>query len=89
MLKSFRLAVFIIAVFTMANSHASEGSLASANIEVQGTPIQIIFAPDTGGNGLSVSREQLVQWIEKAANAVANYYQGFPVSKLTITITKP
>jgi len=71
----------------MANSHALESNLASANIEVQGTPIQITFAPDTGGNALSVSREQLVQWIEKAANAIANYYQGFPVSKLTITIS--
>lgn len=86
-LKLFRLAVFILAIFTVANTYARESSLISVDIEVQGTPIKIVFAPGTGGNALSVSRDQVVQWIEKGANAVANYYQGFPVSTLTITVS--
>ncbi len=85
-LKFFRLAVLIVAIFSMANSIAAENNLASAKIQVQGTPIEIVFSPDIDNDTLAVSREQLLQWIEKGSNAVANYYHGFPVSKLTITI---
>lgn len=86
-LKIFRLVIFFLAVFVIASTTALESSLASAKIQVQGAQINIVFAPGTGDNALSVSRDQLLQWIEKGANAVANYYHGFPVSKLTITIS--
>jgi len=77
--------MFLVVLIT-TNSSALENSLENAKIHVQGTPIKIYFAPGTGNNALSVSREQLLQWIEKGANAVANYYHGFPVSRLSITI---
>ncbi|MEE9309873.1 MAG: hypothetical protein V3U64_02550 [Cocleimonas sp.] len=86
MFKSFRVAVLLLAVFITDHTTALENSLADAKIQVQGTEIEILFAPGTGNGALALSRDQIVQWIEKGANAVANYYQGFPVSKLNITI---
>ncbi len=85
-LNFFRSIVFLFTVLITANITALETSLSHANIQVQDAQIEIYFAPGTGNNALAVSREQLLQWIEKRANAVANYYQGFPVSKLTINI---
>ena len=54
---------------------------------MQGAEAEVLFSPGIGNNALSISREQLVAWIEKGANVVANYYHGFPVSKLSISIT--
>lgn len=85
-LKSFKLAICCLVVFITVNATALESSFKNKKILVQGTPIEILFAPGVGDNSLLLSRKQLIDWIEKSANAVANYYQKFPVSKLNITI---
>ena len=83
-LKLIRISLFLFAVFSSYQASARDTDLLNAKFQVQGAKIDVSFAPGT--SELSLNRAQLLNWIEKAAHAVADYYQGFPVSSLNITI---
>ncbi len=86
-LKFFRLMFFYLVISMTTCEIANAASLEGKIIQVKGAQLNLVFAEGTGNGALSVSREQLLHWIESGAKAVANYYQGFPVSKLTISIS--
>lgn len=75
--------VFIILTFT-ASLKADDSNFPDAKINLNGTQIDVSFAP--GASNLSLTHKQITDWIEAGAKAVANYYQGFPVDYLSIVI---
>jgi hypothetical protein len=61
------------------SSHAAD---ANQTISICGSTIDIRFEGDTG----SVSHDDLLNWINRAANAVCKYYGKFPVPHLTLNV---
>lgn len=57
-----------------------------AQIKVGTSLIDISFAPGMEDDRLSVSRNQILDSLEKSARAVADYFQHFPVSHLDIVV---
>lgn len=84
MLSLFRVSILFFCVFITSQTSARSTGLADASFQVKGATIDVSFAPGT--SDLSINRKELLNWIEKAAHAVSNYYQGFPVSSLNIAI---
>jgi hypothetical protein len=54
-----------------------------ATIEVPGGVVEVTVAAQPG----SLSRAQLLEWVEKRARAVAAYYGSFPVDRVDLTLS--
>ncbi len=81
----FHKQVFIVfALLTFNFSHATTNPKNS--ITIGSSVINVSFAPGANNNTLKLGRKRIVDWIEQSANAVADYYQVFPVEKLNIAI---
>lgn len=72
--------IFLMSSFT--NAALSKG--VDSQIEINGSLISISFAPDL--DALKMNQQSLLKWIRTGAQAVADYYDGFPVNTLDIVI---
>lgn len=79
-----RAILFCFTILITVSLNADDSQFSDAKIKLNGTQIKVIFAP--GASELSLTRKQIIKWIDNGANAVADYYQGFPVDSLDIVI---
>jgi hypothetical protein len=71
----------IASTLLFAMAAAMPGDIAT--IEVPGGVIEVRMAAQPG----SLSRAQLLEWVEKRARAVAAYYGTFPVERVDLTLS--
>ncbi|WP_086933490.1 hypothetical protein [Agarilytica rhodophyticola] len=81
------LAIFLCLWFLVHSpaSYTEEGKVSSDTgelVKIGDSEIEVVF---TDG-GLKKLREQALIWVEKSAQTVAKYYDGFPVSNLVIAL---
>lgn len=79
-----RISYCFIALFLFNHAFAKNTNI--QQITVGQTKIELTFAPGASDNDFVLGHKKITQWIERSANAVADYFQGFPVKKLNIAI---
>ncbi len=86
--SSKRLHYYLIylLLFTTTSSLKAETHIAETYIKVGSSVIDISFAPNATNSDLSVTQQQVINWINKASHAVDDYFDGFPVSRLNIAV---
>lgn len=77
------LLLCFIFVFSACSS-AKDSGYSDVIFKLKGTQINVSFAPNA--SQLSLTQKQILKWVKNGANAVAVYYQGFPVNSLDIVI---
>lgn len=55
-------------------------------LKIGGAEIEVFFAPGVAGEGYAANHRDVIEWIERSANAVVDYFQVFPVKNLAISI---
>jgi hypothetical protein len=73
--------LLLVALFAFAKDSAPQP--ARAQLNVANVAITVDIAPGK----LTLTHEQVLQWVSEAARAVVHYYGRFPVSQLDILVT--
>ena len=76
---------YTFCLFSISLAQAEETSL--GNTDAKLTIANAVISVDIAPGKLTLSQEQVLQWISEAARAVVDYYGHFPVSTLSILIT--
>ncbi|GAA0421188.1 hypothetical protein GCM10009133_32100 [Cocleimonas flava] len=69
--------------FSSANANANS----EYHLTIKGSSINLRFSPEMSDKHLALDQQTIVNWIEKSAIAVADYFEQFPVKNLKIAIT--
>src|SRR5690348_13789833 len=80
--RSTRLLLLLATALFLAPSHAQQPDAQHAVISVAGGTIEITL-PD---EPMQLSRQDLLDWVKAASDAVSHYYGRFPVAHLTLQI---
>ena len=84
---SFHFAVLILVLFLGGISNASAKTLPDKLLKIGGAEIEVFFAPGVADEAYAASQEEIIEWIERSAKAVVDYFHVFPVKNLNIRIT--
>jgi hypothetical protein len=80
--RVFRLYCLVCSLIISNSAIADTGT----RINIGSSVIDLTFAPGAGDKDFVLGQQKIVHWIEESANAVADYFQGFPVTKLNVAI---
>jgi len=78
------LLIVLASISSVSNSNADSSSEFQLNIK--GSTINLMFAPEASDQHFKLGHKKIIQWIEKSANAVADYFDQFPVKNLNLAI---
>ena len=91
-LRDFSFFFLVVLIFLPACARASTSSTtinacgATIDVEFRGVPDARAFTRDEGGEAESLSRRDLLNWINSAAVAVCGYYGQFPVRHFSLLV---
>ena len=72
----------ISGTINIANAEAAS----EYQLNIKSSTINLMFAPEASDKHFTLGHQKIVQWIEKSANAVADYFEQFPVKNLNFSI---
>ena len=85
LLKQF-VFILCLTVFHSGFNTVNASTPSNTTLQIGNSKIEIVISQDVGGDNYSVNHAQIIEWIERSANAVADYFQRFPVKSLKILV---
>lgn len=79
--KPAPITVLLVSLFT-----ASAALAADTEFKLGKSTISIFFAPDADNAHMVLSRQEITNWIQNAAKAVAGFYGEFPVEHVQLSV---
>ena len=90
MFKPVRVYIYYLlltlACITSTISNANAEDTSEYQLKIKDSTINLAFAPEASNKHFTIGHQKIVQSIEMSANAVADYFQQFPVKNLNIKI---
>ncbi len=77
---------YLLIAVTGISSNVYADSPSELQLNIKGSTINLMFAPEASDEHFTLGHKKIVQWIEKSANAVADYFEQFPVKNLNLVI---
>ncbi len=78
--------VIALAGISSTISYANTGASSEYQLKIKGSTINLMFAPEASNESFTLGHRKIIQWIKKSANAVADYFEQFPVANLNLAI---
>lgn len=77
----------LVAFFSLTSMNIALAETSSEyQLDIRGSTINLMFAPEASNKHFTLGHKVIIQWIEKSANAVADYFEQFPVINLNMAI---
>ena len=86
MLKTMLSISFSLFLFVTSQLAIAADSKADKVLKIGGATIEVFFSEGVAGEGYKLNRQQVLDWIERSATAVSQFFKQFPVKNLTLSI---
>ena len=90
MFKPVRIYIYYLlltlAIISSTISHTNAEDTSEYQFKIKDSTIKLMFAPEASDKHFTLGHQKIAQSIKKSANAVADYFEQFPVKNLNITI---
>ena len=83
---AFYCTAIIFLLFFTGINNVSAKTQPDKHLKIGASEIEVFFAPGVGGEGYAASQQEILEWIDRSAKAVVDYFHGFPVKNLSISI---